>query len=386
VCVLCVPGPGGRHRPLHYCSDPRDMRLSGIGGNDASTHVIAMTLLGLGASSALLLWRQRSRQRAMFSAGAAASGAAAAAAPDPTHRDSNCEAGTELLRQFREQGYVIVTDLFTAAEMKEWKANIRAQLQRWPQRSVDPSTGREVAAAVTGVSVWMARGDASLPTSCPPFFARALTAPKLGAVLRQILGEEVELLSTKPVLKTGKIRHASPWHQDFPYWQGTNKVSLWIAIDDASVGNGCLKIVPCSHRAVLPHEEHCEAIGALSAGAPPHPPSLFSLICPFDWENFPYAAAVSGLLASETEEPNPPCPAFDSRASAPSDAEVLDVELSSGSVIIFHDLLLHASNPNVTGADRYCMIPTYRSRRDEDPDPLGVWPVSWHFHIVMRPF
>eukprot|EP01047_Picozoa_sp_COSAG01_P075401 COSAG01_NODE_12913_length_1664_cov_1.644089_2_plen_141_part_00 len=63
------------------------------------------------------------------------------------------------------------------------------------------------------------------------------------------------------------------------------------------------------------------------------------------------------------------------------------MELSSGSVIIFHDLLLHASNPNVTGADRYCMIPTYRSRRDEDPDPLGVWPVSGgRVHIVCGRF
>ena len=63
----------------------------------------------------------------------------------------------------------------------------------------------------------MAAGeDPSSPTACPGFFVEALTAPKLGQVLRQLLGEGVEFLSTKPVLKTGKIRHASPWHQDFP--------------------------------------------------------------------------------------------------------------------------------------------------------------------------
>ena len=63
----------------------------------------------------------------------------------------------------------------------------------------------------------MAAGeDPSSPTACPEFFVEAFTAPRLGKVLRQLLGEDVEFLSTKPVLKTGKIRHASPWHQDFP--------------------------------------------------------------------------------------------------------------------------------------------------------------------------
>lgn len=44
------------------------------------------------------------------------------------------------------------------------------------------------------------------------------------------------------------------------YWKGTNKLSLWVAIDDASVGNGCLKVVPRSHAVELPHESHTEAI------------------------------------------------------------------------------------------------------------------------------
>jgi ectoine hydroxylase-related dioxygenase (phytanoyl-CoA dioxygenase family) len=45
----------------------------------------------------------------------------------------------------------------------------------------------------------------------------------------------------------------------------------------------------------------------------------------------------------------------------------MSVPLKAGSVLFFHDLLLHASNPNVNGADRYCMIPTYRAVSDNDP-------------------
>ena len=238
--------------------------------------VLALSLVGLGASAAQTATAARTaarrRRDAVLSspsaaaalcraAAAGASAASAAPAADPTHRDGDA-GSSELLRRFQESGYVIVADVFSKAEMAEWKAKITDHLSQWPQSSVDPSTGREVSAAVTGVSVWMAMGeDPSSPIACPPYFVDALTSPKLGAILRELLGGgQVELLSTKPVLKTGKISHASPWHQDWPYWQGTNKLSLWVAIDDASVENGCLKVVPETHDAALPHEKHTEAI------------------------------------------------------------------------------------------------------------------------------
>lgn len=93
-----------------------------------------------------------------------------------------------------------------------------------------------------------------------------------------------------------------------------------MAIDDATVSNGCLKVVPESHGNAFPHQQHMEAI------------------------------------------------AFDSRVSEDSISdEQMSVPLESGSVLFFHDLLLHASNPNIDGNDRYCMIPTYRSVEDNDP-------------------
>ena len=68
--------------------------------------------------------------------------------------------------------------------------------------------------------------------------------------------------------------------------------------------------------------------------------------------------------------------AFDSRVDSSTIQGEMDVPLRKGSLLIFHDMLLHASNPNSTGADRYCMIPTYRGKRDGDADPLGVWPAG----------
>jgi len=41
------------------------------------------------------------------------------------------------------------------------------------------------------------------------------------------------------------------WHQDAPYWpiiSGGMQVTAWIALDDADESNGCMKMVPGSHR------------------------------------------------------------------------------------------------------------------------------------------
>lgn len=50
--------------------------------------------------------------------------------------------------------------------------------------------------------------------------------------------------------KPPRIGGATPWHQDHPYWpsiQPADLVSAWCALDDATVENGCMHMVPGSH-------------------------------------------------------------------------------------------------------------------------------------------
>ncbi len=49
-----------------------------------------------------------------------------------------------------------------------------------------------------------------------------------------------------------KMRWANPtaWHIDNPYWSfhSRNAISIWVALDDATVQNGCLYYIPGSHK------------------------------------------------------------------------------------------------------------------------------------------
>ncbi len=71
------------------------------------------------------------------------------------------------------------------------------------------------------------------------------------SVLRSLLADEPLLFQDMALLKPPRIGREKPWHQDCAYFDlppGTQVVGVWIAMDEALVENGCMHIVPGSHR------------------------------------------------------------------------------------------------------------------------------------------
>ena len=69
--------------------------------------------------------------------------------------------------------------------------------------------------------------------------------------------------------KPGEHGKRVPWHQDAPYWpiEPMRAVTLWVALDDSDVNNGCLRVIPGSHLGL--EFKHCEVQdenAALEAG------------------------------------------------------------------------------------------------------------------------
>jgi ectoine hydroxylase-related dioxygenase (phytanoyl-CoA dioxygenase family) len=60
------------------------------------------------------------------------------------------------------------------------------------------------------------------------------------------------------ILKPPRIGGATPWHQDEAYWDpryAHRAVSIWLALQPATLENGCMRFIPGSHRGpVLRHE------------------------------------------------------------------------------------------------------------------------------------
>jgi ectoine hydroxylase-related dioxygenase (phytanoyl-CoA dioxygenase family) len=95
--------------------------------------------------------------------------------------------------------------------------------------------------------------------------ARAILHPLIGAMAVRLNGSKGirlwhdQLLYKPP--QTGAAGNVG-WHQDFHYWQCTDPPELltaWLALDDVDGENGCMQVVPGSHRwGLLPEGDFWE--------------------------------------------------------------------------------------------------------------------------------
>lgn len=224
-----------------------------------------------------------------------------------------------LRKEFLKNGFV-VQNMFSKQQMVLWKDKI---LQLQEENSVPDENDKGAKAVNSGVSVWFL-------DTIPEFFKYQLCNENMKYILSELYqSSKIEFLSTKPVIKTGFIEFPTPWHQDCLYWHGKEKISAWIAIDDATKENGCLKVIPESHHKIYPHLQYQECIG------------------------------------------------FDYRADNVKEEQNVTVECKKGDVIFFSDRLLHASHANTNGKDRFSMIATYRNGLIKDSS--NVWNDSFVF-------
>ena len=82
-------------------------------------------------------------------------------------------------------------------------------------------------------------------------FHDILWNPAFTVPASQLLNGSVRFWHDQLFCKPPKRGGVVAWHQDYSYWTRTNPVqhlTCWIALDDATIDNGCLRYIPGSHR------------------------------------------------------------------------------------------------------------------------------------------
>lgn len=81
--------------------------------------------------------------------------------------------------------------------------------------------------------------------------------PALLAIVQRLLGESPRLFQDMALVKPPHIGREKPWHQDkayFDYPVETRVVGVWIALDEATIENGCMHMQAQGHRTgPIPH-------------------------------------------------------------------------------------------------------------------------------------
>jgi phytanoyl-CoA hydroxylase len=136
-----------------------------------------------------------------------------------------------------------------------------------------------------------------------PFWLRLVGDDRLLDLAEVFLGSDLALFASHYIAKPARSGRPVLWHQDAGYWplEPMAVVTLWLAVDPSTPANGCLRVLPGSHRG--------------------------------DVHTLRARPDVDSVLGSESTME------VDERAA-------VDVVLAPGDVEVHHPGLLHASEPN----------------------------------------
>jgi len=140
-----------------------------------------------------------------------------------------------------------------------------------------------------------------------PFVWELASHPAILDCVESLLGPDLLLMGSHFFCKYGPSEAFVAWHQDLTYWglEPQLAVSAWYAVDDSDVGNGCMQVIPGSHR------------GGIRGHGKSSDPSANLL------------SINQQLLVAEDEL----------RA-------VVNIELAAGEISLHHGLTIHGSPPN----------------------------------------
>lgn len=147
------------------------------------------------------------------------------------------------------------------------------------------------------------------------FWVRLVSDPHLVDIAEHFLGPNLACFTAHYICKPPYDGQPVLWHQDGAYWKLTpmKALSVWLAIDESTTENGCLRMIPGSHR--LPLSKPNQRT---------------------DRPNMLFSEADGGLVAQWAGEHG-----------------IVDIELNPGDVSIHHPHLLHCSEAN-TSPKRRC--------------------------------
>ncbi len=154
--------------------------------------------------------------------------------------------------------------------------------------------------------------------------------PAILDCLEDLLGPNLLIWGGQYFAKMPGDGKTVPWHQDAQYWPlhpHEHCVSVWIALYDTDTSNGCMQVIPGTHKTKLSHEGDRK-----------------------DTDVLEHALSLDEINIQDA----------------------VDIDLKAGEMSLHSDALVHGSGPN--GSDRLrCGITMRVSSPDVKAD-LSVWP------------
>ncbi|WP_395141851.1 phytanoyl-CoA dioxygenase family protein [Armatimonas sp.] len=159
------------------------------------------------------------------------------------------------IASYRESGFLVIENFLDANELSHW--------QKTTQEAVDQRLAM-TAAGVTQTETNRILSNQQNPDS---YYAQVFTQcikllethagmkelmldPRLGELAATLAGIDGIRIWHDQALFKPPFGNPTGWHLDNPYWSFSTRdtLSLWVALDEATLGNGCMWYIPGSHK------------------------------------------------------------------------------------------------------------------------------------------
>ena len=142
------------------------------------------------------------------------------------------------VERYRDAGIVIPRYRLPSARIER----LRSTLDRLVAENPTVRPERLVSAHIEGRNGEGVRGSRD--------FLALAREPGILDLVEQLIGPDIILWGCQIFCKPGGDGMEVPWHQDGHYWpiRPLATCTVWVALDPSRIANGCLRVIPGSHR------------------------------------------------------------------------------------------------------------------------------------------
>jgi ectoine hydroxylase-related dioxygenase (phytanoyl-CoA dioxygenase family) len=152
------------------------------------------------------------------------------------------------IEAYRRDGFIGLPEVFVGQELQTLRDAV-ANAVAEETRAIGPTaTGKSDLAGVyeqifnQKVNLWNRH----------PAIAKFVLSHRLGNIAARLEGVPMRIWHDQALFKEQMTRNnKTPWHQDAPYWPHQDRwkqTTIWIALKDATITNGCMSFVGGTHK------------------------------------------------------------------------------------------------------------------------------------------
>ncbi|MDR3711720.1 MAG: phytanoyl-CoA dioxygenase family protein [Puia sp.] len=155
--------------------------------------------------------------------------------------------GSEQINQYQEQGFLVIEDFLSPQELEQWRDALQEAVQhrhgnKMPDRADVYGKGDDADKSYFDqvfdqlINLWMDNEK----------MRKIMLDERLGRMAAELAGcDGIRIWHDQALIKKPWANPTS-WHLDTPYWSFSDRraLSIWVALDDATLENGCLFFLP----------------------------------------------------------------------------------------------------------------------------------------------